>query len=309
MILFIALVNSLSVGWSPVTRAFRGSTTSVLTVKNHSIPAKVWHSAKDEQLTDQQKEWISSWAQINPTYGQELLTDRTAEEFVRSHYEQTRPDIVEVYESLPIPILRADLLRYLILLAEGGIWSDLDVICEKPVDQWIPEDLKGRDIDIIVGLEFDLEWRGEGEEVASQFCNWMFMAKPSSRTLRVVVDSVVAKLKEIAKLNNVEMKDLTLDMLPIDVVNVTGPKIMTFGVLDSLSQLLNRTVDDRDFSGIKKPKLIGDVLIMPGVSFAALQNGNPTDQGDALISHQYAGSWKKADAEAKERKKQKENGQ
>jgi hypothetical protein len=62
-------------------------------------------------------------------------------------------------------------------------------------------------------------------------------------------------------------------------------------------------VDDRDFSGIKHPKLVGDVLIMPGVSFAAAQNGYPKDQGDALVSHHYEGSWKQADAEAKERKK------
>lgn len=39
--------------------------------------------------------------------------------------------------------------------------------------------------------------------------------------------------------------------------------------IKSLRQLLGRTVDDRDFSGIKQPKLLGDVLIMPGNSFAA----------------------------------------
>jgi hypothetical protein len=101
------------------------------------------------------------------------------------------------------------------------------------------------------------------------------------------------------------MSKITLEMLS-DVVNVTGPKIMTIAILESLGQLLGRTVDDRDFSGIKRPKLVGDVLIMPGVSFAAAQNGYPKDQGDALVTHHYEGSWKKADAEAKERKKQKE---
>ncbi|KAJ5232584.1 hypothetical protein N7468_005540 [Penicillium chermesinum] len=284
------------------------STQSVPTIKDHGIPAKVWHSAKDENLSQEQRDWVESWTKINPTAHEELLTDRSGAAFVRSHYLQQRPDIVEVYEALPIPILRADLLRYLIVLAEGGIWSDLDVTCEMPIDQWVPEEYKNEDIDMVVGLEFDFEWRGPDTEVASQFCNWVFMAKPSSRTLQVVVDSVVAKLKEIVQMNGVEMKDLTLDMLPIDVVNVTGPKMMTFAVLDSLAQVLGRPVDDRDFSGIKKPKLVGNVLIMPGVSFAATQNGNPTDQGDPLVTHHYAGSWKQADAEAKERKKQQQNG-
>lgn len=235
----------------------------------------------------------------------EPLTDRSADVFVRAHYQQTRPDIVEVYESLPIAILRADLLRYLIILAEGGYWSDLDVSSDKSATDWVPTEYKDQNIDMIVGLEVDFEWRGPNTEVASQFCNWVFAAKPSSRNLQVVVDTVVDTLKKIARDNGVPMSKITLEMLS-DVVNVTGPKIMTIAILESLGQLFGRTVDDRDFSGIKHPKLVGDVLIMPGVSFAAAQNGYPKDQGDALVTHHYEGSWKKADAEAKERKKQKE---
>lgn len=267
------------------------------------IPDKVWHSAKDNHVTDTQRTWINSWTDKNPSHHEELLTDSSGEKFVHAYYQQTRPDIVEVYKAIPIPILRADLLRYLIVLAEGGIWSDLDVTCEKPVVNWIPLEYKDRDIDMIVGLEFDFDWRGPGTEVASQFCNWAFAARPSSRNLQVVVDSVIKVLKDTARANGVQISGITLEMLP-DVVNVTGPKIMTIALLESLGQLLGRVVDDRDFSGIKHPKLVGDLLIMPGVSFAAAQNGYPKDQGDALVTHHYEGSWKQADAEAKERKKQ-----
>lgn len=171
----------------------------------------------------------------------------------------------------------------------------------------MPAEFKQLDIkiDMIVGLEFDFSYRGPGTEVASQFCNWVFAAQPSSRNLRVIVDSVIKKLKEIAAKNKVAISGITLEMLS-DVINVTGPKIITITILESLDQLLGHTVDDRDFSGIKHPKLVGDVLIMPGVSFAAHQNGYPTDQDVALITHHYKGSWKQADAEAKERKKQME---
>lgn len=267
------------------------------------IPDKVWHSAKTVYTSVQQQEWINSWADKNPSFRHELLTDRSAEALVRAYYQQTRPDIVEIYEGLSIPILRADLFRYLIILAEGGYWSDLDVSAEKPSSEWVPTEYKDQNIDMIVGLEFDFETRGSGTEVASQFCNWVFSAKPSSRNLQVVVDTVVNILKKIANDNKVSISEITLEMLS-DVVNVTGPKIMTISILDGLTKLLGREVDDRDFSGIKHPKLVGDVLIMPGVSFAAAQNGYPKDQGDALVSHHYEGSWKQADAEAKERKKQ-----
>ncbi|PLB52767.1 hypothetical protein P170DRAFT_349180 [Aspergillus steynii IBT 23096] len=272
------------------------------------IPDKVWHSAKDENVSEQQRGWINSWTKTNPSCRQELLTDRSGEEFVRIHFQETRPDIVEVYQAIPIPILRADLLRYLIVLAEGGYWSDLDVTSKKPNSHWVPSEYKTRNIDMVVGLEFDFAYRGPGTEVASQFCNWVFAAQPSSRNLQIIVDSVISKLKEVAQANGVAVSGIKLEMLK-DVVNVTGPKIMTIAILESLGQLLGRTVDDRDFSGIKHPKLIGDVLIMPAVSFAASQNGYPTDQGYALVTHHYEGSWKQADAEAKARKKQKEQEQ
>ncbi|CAI7657046.1 unnamed protein product [Penicillium palitans] len=267
--------------------------------------APVWHSAKFDNLSENQREWTGSWTKKNPSFRQELLTDRSAEAFVRAHYFKRRPDIVEVYEALPIPILRADLFRYLVVLAEGGIWGDLDTSCEKDVAEWVPLEYRNENIDMIVGLEFDIEWRGPETEVASQFCNWVFVGRKSSRNLQIIVDTVVNKLKGIAKANAVGIEGITLEMLS-DVVEVTGPKIMTVAIMESLGQLLGRKVDDRDFAHTKQPKLVGDVLIMPGVSFAALQNGNPTDQGDPLVTHHYEGSWKKEDAEAKERKKQKQ---
>ncbi|KAG0154136.1 hypothetical protein PDIDSM_1516 [Penicillium digitatum] len=264
---------------SPSKSKFRFSNNTSIS----DIPDKVWHSAKTDDISENQRTWVNSWSSTTPECRQELLTDRSGEAFVRAYYQETRPDIVEAIETLSIPILRADLLRYLIF-AEG--------------------EYKDQNIDLIVGLEFDFAYRGPEAEVASQFCNWVFAAPPSSRNLLVVVNAVVNKLKEIAKTNNVSLSGITLEMLK-DVVNVTGPKIMTIAILESLGQLLNRTVDDRDFSGIKHPKLVGDVLIMPGVSFAAAQNGFPVDQGDALVTHHYEGSWKQADAEAKEQKKAK----
>ncbi|KAJ5143629.1 CAZyme family GT32 [Penicillium bovifimosum] len=280
-------------------------TTTAAPSYSYTLPHKVWHSAKSDNITRDQREWIGSWTRKNPSIRQELLTDLSAEAFVRARFYNTRPDIVEVYEGLQIAILRADLFRYLVVLAEGGIWGDLDVSCEKEVAEWVPYEYRNQTIDMIVGLEFDFEWRGPGTGVASQFCNWIFVARQSSRNLQIVVDFVIKKLKEIAQENAVGIEGVTLDMIS-DVVDVTGPKMMTVAILDSLGQLLGRTVDDRDFSGIKRPKLVGDVLIMPGVSFAALQNGNPTDQGDALVSHHYEGSWKKEADAARERKKQEE---
>lgn len=321
VVIFLTLFHTLNTNWEPIQRAIEQAvpeksipTEETLIIEEEytssstiaHITDKVWHTAKTEHLNDDQRDWITSWTDKNPNFRHELLTDASSRAYVRAHFDATRPDIVEVYESLSIPILRADLFRYLMVMAEGGIWSDLDVSCDKEVSEWVPPEYRNQDIDMIVGLEFDFEWRGPNTQVASQFCNWVFAAKKSSRNLHIIVDSVINKINSIAKDNGVSVAGLTLEMLPIDVVDVTGPKIMTIAILESLGQLTHTTVDDRNFSGIKHPKLIGDVLIMPGVAFAATQNHNPTDQGPVLVTHHYEGSWKQADQAAKDSKKEKE---
>ena len=271
------------------------------------IPAKVWHSAKDANLTDQQRGWIDTWLEKNPSFRQELLTDGSGDSYVRTRYGANRPDIVSLYTALPIAILKADLLRYLILHADGGIWSDLDVTCEKEVSGWLPQDMyysNSTRVSLVVGLEFDMEWR-EGTRIASQLTNWVFAAAPGSRHLRYVIDKVVSGLYDIAHENGVGPEGITLDMIS-DVVDVTGPKIMTIGIVESLSHMFDRTIDDRDIARITEPRVVGDVVVLPGIAFAARQNGYPTDQGDMLVTHHYAGSWKGPADEARENRKKKE---
>ncbi|PNY28740.1 Glycosyltransferase, DXD sugar-binding motif protein [Tolypocladium capitatum] len=273
------------------------------------IPGKIWQSAKDGTFTKDQQTIIDSWLLKNPNFQYELLTDQSAERYIVARYNETRPDIVALYTALSIPILRADLLRYLVLLSDGGIWSDIDVTCEVGVGHWLPSDTyhTAPNISLIVGLEFDMP-SDEARPVYSQLTNWVFAARPGSPHLLYVVNSVVKGLYDIAAENGVQPSGITLDMIS-DVVDVTGPKIMTLSIVQSLGEMLGRTVDDRDIAGIKKPQLVGDVLVLPGAAFAALQNGFPKDQVQPLVSHHYAGSWKGPADEARERRKKIKEGE
>lgn len=70
---------------------------------------------------------------------------------------------------------------------------------------------------------------------------------------------------------------------------------MTVSLLKSLALDLNAPVDDRNVSTLKRPVLVGDLLVQPGAAFAAAQNGYPKDQGPNFVTHHYAGSWKHDD--------------
>ncbi|KAM4060871.1 glycosyltransferase sugar-binding containing DXD motif domain-containing protein [Hirsutella rhossiliensis] len=269
-----ATVNSLQASSLSTTSTTISSVPGTIP----GIPGKVWQSAKDRNFTNDQQTIIDSWLQKNPNFRYELLTDQSAENYVIARYNESRPDIVALYLALPIAILRADLLRYLILLSEGGIWSDIDVTCEVGVGHWLPAEIyhTAPNISLIVGLEFDIP-SDEARPVYSQLTNWVFAARPGSSHLLYVVNSVVKELYNIATENGVPPS--------------------------GMGEKLSRMVDDRDIAGIKKPRFVGDVLVMPGAAFAALQNGFPQDQVEPLVSHHYAGSWKGPADEAREKRK------
>jgi len=207
---------------------------------------------------------------------------------VKGHFAD-RPDLVDTYLRLPIPILKADLLRYLILYTEGGIWSDLDVSCEDvAIQDWIPEQYRA-DAGLVVGLEFDWAWEDDNF-LHSQFSSWTIMAKPGNPHM-LMVDDILEGMATKASDNNVPISGLTSEMVG-EVVDATGPKRMTRSIVKSMELVLGDMVDDRNISGIKEPKLMGDVLILPGNAFAASQSGYPHDQGPMLVTHHYAGTWK-----------------
>jgi alpha 1,6-mannosyltransferase len=60
------------------------------------------------------------------------MTDEQGDSFV-SEYYTNQTDIVDLFLRLPIPIIKADLFRYLVLVKKGGIYADIDVLCLKPM--------------------------------------------------------------------------------------------------------------------------------------------------------------------------------
>jgi mannosyltransferase OCH1-like enzyme len=216
------------------------------------------------------------------------MTDLSGAVYVRENFAY-RPDIVETYLALPFDILKADLLRYLLLFAEGGIWSDLDVSCEDtPIHDWIPAQYL-ENTSVVVGWEFDVGW---GDNLERQFESWIIMAKPESPHMLMVINDILEGVRKKTEEHKVKVPDLTLDMIG-DVVDLTGPRRLTRSIIKSLEVTLNATVDMKSISGLLEPKLIGDVLILPGYSFAASANRYEENQSrPPFVTHHYAGSWK-----------------
>lgn len=261
-----------------------------------SIPKRIWYKLGPKGLSDDARNWTDSCAPKNPGYEATFLTDETSDAWVREAYA-SRPDIVESYLALSVPILKADFLRYLLLFAEGGIWSDLDVSCEDiPIDDWIPPEYK-EDAGLVVGWEFDVGW---GRNVMHQLNSWMILARPGLPYMMQAIEDILQSLHDVAANNHVAISDVKLSMVG-DVVDFTGPRRLTRSVFKGLQQTLNST--DAEFKPIEQstwfitePKLVADVLVLPGFSFAYSMNKYEELEdvvvGPPLVKHHYAGSWK-----------------
>ena len=103
-----------------------------ISLPSTQFPRKIWQTSRTGPagLEADDRKAIQSWVKINQKHRYEIVTQHSAESYVRDKFPH-RPDIAETFVDLQDPILRADLIRYLVLLGDGGVYSDLDVRCER----------------------------------------------------------------------------------------------------------------------------------------------------------------------------------
>lgn len=251
------------------------------------IPKIMWYKLGPKGLSPELQGSIYTCLDKNPTYSYEFMTDSYSDHWVKQTFAHD-PELVDTYLALPFPILKAGFLRYLLLFAEGGIWNDLDVSCNVPIDEWIPAEYKEK-AKLVVGMEMDsIRW---DKKMERQFNIWTFMAQEGSPHLGMVIDDIMVGLKNTSSTNNVTIGGLTMDML--DVIEMTGPMRMTRSILKSLKRRVGG-FDEKSYFELKEPLLVDDVLILPSYSMASTVNNYEKEDvtEPKLVIHHYSGGWR-----------------
>lgn len=145
-----------------------------------------------------------------------------------------------------------------------------------------------------MGWEFDIGW---GDNIIRQFATWTIVAAPGLPHVEAAIDHIMGNFREAMKKHNItDPAKLEKDMLG-DVVDATGPRAFTRGVMKHMQETYNTTYDE--IKKIKEPKLTGDMLVMPGWAFALSVNtkykevfGEDFKIPPPLVKHHYAGTWK-----------------
>jgi mannosyltransferase OCH1-like enzyme len=272
-----------------------------LVIDSERFPRKIWQSWKVDptQFESRDIERARTWTVKNPGHRYEVLTDDNADYYVEHHYGPrgiNRPDIVNTYKSLNARIIKSDLLRYLIMYVEGGLYADIDVEAIRPIKRFIPKIYDEALVDMVIGIEVDepsFAWHPVLGSKAQSFCQWTFMGKPRLPVMMRLIENIMKWLHDLSVKQGKPISELYLDFN--EVLTGTGPSAFTIAILAEMSKVVGKPVRWETFTGLTEAKLVGGVLVLPVEAFAAgtghSDSGNHKGKGAMVKHHFHASSW------------------
>ena len=270
------------------------------------FPAYIWQTWKftpaSGEFGDNFRAAEASWTEKHPGFVHEVVTDKAAIYLMKYLYASV-PEVVEAYNALPLPVLKADFFRYLILLARGGIYTDIDTAAIVSTTEWIPAEVPRSTIGLVVGIEADPD-RPDWQKWFSrriQFCQWTIQAKPGHPVLRDVVATItedILRMKKKGILKNNKMDK--------SIVEFTGPAVWTDAIFNYLNnpnffKMEGKNITWEAFTGMESAKKVGDVVVLPITSFSpgvGQMGAKEPDDPMAFVKHEFEGgfiliwSWK-----------------
>ena len=261
------------------------------------FPAYIWQTWKETPASgnfpEQFRPAEASWSEMHPGFTHEVLTDADSLVLLRYLYGSL-PEVIEAYEALPSPVMKADFFRYLILLARGGIYSDIDTTALKSTTDWMPADVPRSTVGLVIGIEADPD-RPDWKDWYSrriQFCQWTIQAKAGHPVLRDVVATITEETLRKKKNGPLNAKKMHKD-----IVEFTGPAVWTDAIFGYLNNPVYFKMDGKNvtwemFTGMETPKKVGDVVILPITSFSPgvqTMGAKEPDDPMAFVKHEFEG--------------------
>tara|TARA_R100001463_G_scaffold54960_2_gene106260 strand:+ start:256 stop:1035 length:780 start_codon:yes stop_codon:yes gene_type:complete len=97
---------------------------------------QVW--INNQPPNQQMQQAMNSWKDKNPDYKYKLLNEENCRSWLKQEFY---PDALLAFDTIKSIAGKVDLFRYCYLCRNGGIYTDVDNICIKPLDDWLtPKD-------------------------------------------------------------------------------------------------------------------------------------------------------------------------
>ncbi len=83
------------------------------------------------ELPHAMKKALETWYRMNPGYKIKMYSGDDCVSYIKEHYDE---EVLEAYQSLKPYSYKCDLMRHLIMLQEGGWYSDIRQVCLQSVE-------------------------------------------------------------------------------------------------------------------------------------------------------------------------------
>lgn len=175
---------------------------------------------------------IESWKRSGWEY--RFYDDDASAQFLSTHFP---PEVREAFDAVLPGAFKADLFRYCVLLINGGVYADMDVLLEANLDSAIPQDM---------GFMTPID--GPGTEVGHRHCLWngLLAVAPGHPILARVIELVVNNIRN--RFTGVDYDDM---LCPNPVLSVShmvnflftaGPCILGAALNDVLGKHMQEEI-------------------------------------------------------------------
>ncbi len=201
------------------------------------IPKLIHQTAKTAELPDDCKPYVEKLKALHPDWTYKLWTDADNLELVKTRM----PDFLDVYTRLPKNIMRADVIRYVLMYTHGGLYLDTDYEMLKPFDM--------TQHDVVLPWE-SVDRPGQAARVA----NAIFASVPGHPFWRMLIDDLIAH------------PPLAPD---VEVIDATGPGFVTRMYYRARDAGLDIVTPARDVFCPAPPRLMREynAIVARGVSY------------------------------------------
>lgn len=150
------------------------------------IEKNIWQTYETslEDLPSYAKDSINIWKNKNPSWNHNYMSGPEREHFFKSEFNS---EIYDTYMRLPMGVMKAGLWRFGILYIYGGVYSDIDTRCVKPIESWLDQKY-----DMILDIERDTPW----------FATQTIASKIGHPILKSSIDLCVERMKNFEVFNH-----------------------------------------------------------------------------------------------------------
>jgi mannosyltransferase OCH1-like enzyme len=176
------------------------------------IPKTIWQTYETsfEDLPIDAKKCINTWNQKNPNWEYKYMNSKQREDFVLDNFGS---EWHNVFTECSLNIVRANIWRCMILYVYGGVYCDLDTICNEPIEYWLKE-------------KYSMTIAKDDDGNAKEYCINVIASKPNNQALLNVLNVIKNNI-----LNNNLVKDNVIELTGETVwFNVLGNKEKKYNI-------------------------------------------------------------------------------